>query len=957
MSEEKSAETGRDISTLLTLTKEKLTLNSEEDFSSLDEVSFESLLQGKYIPYLGERKEYVCPLMIHDLLNGVIYPLIFIKTDFEEDQLRLVSVVPIVNELAEEKLEAIGFKAPNPTKGNFFQFYELFVSELERSKTIDKIRILPGLFFVDKEYLSYNLIYAFLGKVNAGRVRQEKKADKEEYGDRIFPMEEQIFKAFKEYRVIKVEYLQENIRDHFIEQLVDRSVKSEKNLLIIASESEKDRLIRFFEEEKISPFVFEHTESIISLFSKEKIDLNLEEVKEDRYEDFEKALDDYDRELERVLPNLLCPEILVRDILSSEIGEPICTLNLDVKDYTAENYERDREYLIALEENGGENNFSPLTHPFCGLTASSKKTNYEEIQLLVLKALSTIGELRSILEKHSVLKALNWYPDTIEKFDEIDKNVSLLKGYNGFPKKYFSFENTKQRKEDLSRLKKMYQSVSSSRLLMNSLFYETIYVADLNDLIDAYQKSGLSRWKAKFEVKKHLKNKTKTDYETLFRIVKIYCEAQKTLKEELPKYREIYGDNVMTMNDVVEVESNIKYIESFHERTEECPRFSLEDSFVKKWMSNKNFRADMTALFQVLEERFETLKGVLRELQGYFLDTDYHFESVEADSLIERLKIWNLQSYATFEKYATLREKIEQGSPVLYKAVQEYLDRGTSFKDFSVDFRYSLIKGLHDHGLKKSNEFIDDYHTSMNRLYSYMIDTISIKRDHRYNVLREIVKNRCESEEFVEEYRKIRDQINSDQIDRETMDGAYLCLSARYPITIALNEDVALLSLNAYDTILVTSSAELSDAQWVDAQQGADEVIFLHDSSRIDQRNQKFPEYLLNEKNVTAPLFQLHELIDTLNAYVKKEVLKRGYEIDENSSLYPLLIRGKRNPEYFYALVPMFTFRDRSMLDAYRSLRMFLSKHKTFCLTFSLYWFISQLGEFDEVEQVVSDNI
>lgn len=965
-----------DIANLLQQAKSVLSFEGEVSHPLSDD-ELQLLLDGRTLKVNEEILEYVSFYALYDVEYDTYYPFFYVPVKKDNDSFSIAKMIPYLNTMAEEFLDYIGLNTPTFTAYGTRKGLSELGSEIEKKKIANRIQIVKALNFLSAESLQLCRLYPDLVKMNANNEDKgqfesiffhentKDKADrlKDIDGESLFSRQIRAMNRLDTFHGAKVSYQDDYIRNHFIDNFLHHYLSQNKSVLFVMNEVRYEEAKQAYSDIKLNDFIFEYRRLKPSDYQAEQVQYHYEEPMKNGeiiFSKFREAEDHFDELAFERMKNFVYPEKLIHDVLSidDENLMNIYDLKLDTRDYHESDYEQDETFLNMLQKKPSVRDSFILNHRYYGLSVGSKRSNYDSIQLLVIALNGEIRNFFNAITNQPSLVEYGWTVSTLGEYKELQKNIRILRGYNGFPKKYFKTNYTKDIIYKLDNLKQLYQAVSSSRLLVSNLCYENIYIADLGKMIALYKGNFLQKWKAKGIIKKYLRTTKKIDYKVVFRILEAYLDAQERLKAALPKCIEEFGNSVMTMNGVVEIEANIRYIKSFNERTEEMEDFTMDEPFIKKWMNNKNFRLDMDDFFKERDTEFEKIQSDLKEFIAFFSEGPRNYEDVEYTGLLRHFSRISLSTFDEFEDYALMKEAFENSTLTLQLAVRKYENMQRPLSDFAKAFRMSLMRGYFSRGKHTYLDCEDEFQECFSEFYSYLIDGKEIAKCKSYNNIAHYIVSYCNRDEFREEYCKIRDTLLSGQLNQKDRRELYRNHAKFYPITVVKSKDLGLIDDGVYDEVVVFDSKGLSDLELLNAYRAGNNVLILDALDKTDTRTQNYHNTLLSRQAIFDRFFEKKKMTKRLIKIIEDEAKDMDFEFRTDMPNFPYIIASTKYPGRYYGVLPDIMIPKTTSINEMRELRMFLIQENILLVPFTtLYFFTDQKKETKELYHLILEAI
>lgn len=889
----------------------------ESNFHPVDESTLSLFLKSFPIPFDKKYQHFVSPALIFDKVKNCYYPFFFLNTTYKNGSIYINHSVFLINPLVKAFFFDLGIEIEDENVDrDLFAFLEITKNKLTEKKILNKVEILYGLMgfsVADMLYVraipfltqyakseSYPLKYHGLFK-ELKDSELEKEVSKKDVG--FFARLERSKKRLEGYQSEKISYVGRDAFDYVILDFLDSFIQQKQNVLIVVPQSEKEELFRFMKQERLSDFCFDYSEVNFikaleglkkempnALSSKEEIQIERFLQAEERYITFSEKK----RELlqsQKIQRNERRFDFLVNYIDKIDYLPPV-----DVSEYTKEEFQTDYDFLTALDSCESVLDSYVTNHPYYGLTATPKEENYNIINELIFDICDGIQNLQ---KKIKVNHFMDDYGIAINNFEELEKYLSdlkILSEYNGFPRKYFRLDQNNSQRYALSHLKRRYQTLSSAKLMMNSFFSEDIYKEDIAKMVKDYENGFFfAKRKAKKHILSYFKLKKSNDFVTILRLMKGYIAAKIELEGLLPMYQDVYGDNVLTMNGVMEIESNIAYIKKFKEYFKDDEKFSLDHPFIKRYLKDKEFRVEMQSLGKEVSVLETDVLKKINTLIGYFLQAKRDYFKYDFSVILNHLYKLKNNSLKEFLEYAFFHEGLEKASFLLQLTVRSYIRKQRPIRNFKKEFFMSLASESYRRGTKAFQPYQKGYENAEKQYLEALSEYSDINRMIRYQSFYQRIEESVSSNPFFDiidnEEQEIKRKNQSVALKNEQVK----YLSLRYPIGVTTVDDTIFFDDESYDHVIIFDSELFNNNQLINLFRLGKDVLLLNDKSIYDMRTQGYHDTFFNRDVIYKGSFDFTILPDAFLAMLDKDFSIHG------DNRYPLILS---QDDKEYALMP-----------------------------------------------------
>lgn len=879
----------------------------ERHLSSLIKLSnetFDDLVNHEKVLIKEETKGYFCPLFLFDEREDIYYPLFFFEsviTKEEETYLSRSKRLPIFNNLALSILSNEGVDVDDFTRINDIKSYLLSLEgNIQVRGLNDRFSFEQRLGFYDEEILYLNRAYKILYQFINGTLNEDKYIGlSSQIIDNDIEVEiskqiKQVFFSdykkmsleFDNYQGCKVVYSDDNFIKDFITYLIARKVPSGESLLfVVQDEKDEENLKEIFKNNNLDEHVSYINDLSIDLLKKKEDGIsNIGSEKRALFLQKEQKYLKFINERNEAYsnPRNLYSASVVDDIIKAK-KENLKLSSLDISKYSFDEFKKDYQYLLKAENYESIYDTAIKDHIFYGLSVSDKRRNYDEIIVTIIKIKDAILDFSSYVEKKNINDFDGNKIDSFYQFEEYGKDIAVLATYTGFPRKYFR-EQQEDAIEKIEKLKKLYQALSSSKLLISKICSPKIFDLDLEKtLSDSKSRFFLKRRHARKKLLSCLIAQNKESFESFTKILKVYLNYQKEIESILPEYIELYGPAVANMNSLIEIESNISCTILFSERSKQHPSYNMDNPIVKRCYKDKDVRYDVITLYRELEEKYQDIKKLLNRYKGYFLEDEIDYMKLSFSDLVSLISRKLTGSYREFSQYAILRSSLDDTSMLFRTQLMEHLKRGLKIKEFRSAFVYSLADAIAKRGKKRFRPKLEDYENAKKDYLSTLDNSYSTYSDYLSDFIKERQKQIINDEESLAEDKEILSIYQNKEVDYDVEARFFKQARKRKPLLIAHPKDLLFLKENIAKKVIIFNSSEYSYEELFDVISVGEHILFLEKPSVFDKRTQSYPQLSLSSTTYLS-LFNFNSLPQSFKQSVDEEFNKYGYRIDKSDA-------------------------------------------------------------------------
>lgn len=934
-----------DLFDLLTEAKSRLSTKAVP-LSTLTEQQISDLFSNRVIEWSEAVEDYFSPLDLHDAKEDVHYPFLFLKTDILKDGghvlLSKKGEKVLLNPLAVPVLSDIGIDlSESKVRQGDLNSYRLTVAaQIALHDPEHRFSLKPVLTFHDTNTILFAQVYDDLADLLSASHRDmrfrglfSKALSPEEQGDSagkdvrsvLYRRFDALLSDLKEKKAVKGTYGDREGLRFFVGYLIQRLAQNGKTILFLSGKGDgvpKDLI----EENGLGDFMWHVGDIQASSVPKERrldhdrVDIAENTIALERYGALRQDYKKFDSARKKAFRLVRQGVRLIdqgRLVHALESGLKPTSLALD--DYTLADLEKDLVFLDAIE---GLETLKKTVLPSCmyhGLTVSGTKENYDRLEDLLNAILRGLDVFEKTLQEERLADFQGNEIRTLQAFEDVGKNIQILSGYTGFPKKYFTIKTDR---DELERLKKLYQCNSSIRLLLGNLFGEEIFQKNLPLLFGRLSsRNPLLRKKATFTLRR-LSKKTWNgkERETVCYLLKTYIDSSKELQDKIDFYARIYGESVRTMNGVIELESNADYVRSFFNRAERDKTFSMESPAIKKGLRDRSYVHKLEQSYHVVDSVYQPLKKDINLYIGFFLEDRRNFMSYSIDELKTFFSSKKSGPFDLFKEYATFSKAAESISLPMAQAVRRRSLSGQTLENLYDSFLLSVLKSLYDKAEKDFEGMEEGYRASKKKYLSQMVDHRSYCKERIRLALETERKKALDSPRFQDSYQRLLLQIeHGEDIDSAVLYGT---LSRIDPLFQARNDDLPLLQKDMADVLVLFHSSSLSDVALIKAVLSAKHILFLEEGSMADLRLVGYDDFRLDRTSLYYAYYR-QNLSDTAKLELGKKMASFNATLLLPGTDFPseiLFQDGTTNALFFDIFIP-----DDVADETYLDLREYLS--------------------------------
>jgi len=709
-------------------------------------------------------------------------PLFFIPvklvTNGDKKELQLISSTPIFNYALLKKLKETYDLDLN------YHYYDFEINAYR--DFIDKKS--HAFFFSVKEHICLlkckaaklyrsNLLYLNQGELYVNPVIEAifgEKSGKEEEKEKVepivttYPFLAKAYDFLASDRCVNMVFSNGKLESNIIKHITLEHINQGQVVSIFSND--EDHISHYSEDQDFKSLLFKpegHRNYIIDLLESEKEVFKEPESNNEVLENYLSSLKSRDESFNWPFEQNR-EEFLEQLANYSALGQ--VKYKFDIGCYTDEEYSKDREFFHRFAKLSSMKDISIYDHPFYGLTSRADNDTYKELQKIVSSCLENIDEFSSKIKQSNLNQWKFGDIDSFYDYTKIHKHFDVLRQYSGFNPKYFDLDLSSIDMESLSKLKSLYDSDSSLKLAVDNMTNFEIWSQDLSSLSAAYNGKGKVRRKAIKQAISMLKIGDKKNVSSLFRLIDIHLKNLQDI-DSCKKQFEGLDINLSTIDEIVELESAVEYLELYHRHCTLYDDIEFEDNeLVKRYFNDSEFREEFNDnIIDKLDDLAGKLQVEFDNIYSYFDAAEKRdYEVMSFVDVKRHLMLLRDTSYEMYLDYYNFVSYLNTVSVPLAEVINSLIANHMSFKNLEVDFFASIFAAYK----KKSFDSASDSFSSLRELKTIYKKSIDEKMQQNVtDLLREIhehieeYKDSTTYRAFVKDAKKLALHINSPRND------------------------------------------------------------------------------------------------------------------------------------------------------------------------------------------------
>lgn len=918
---------------------------NKEDLKQLSKEEIQAISTNHFIEYSLETDYYFSTIFIE--YNDKLLPLYFYQTKetiiSNKKYIKRTNAKCIINPLILNFLLSYQIKIDNlQGLDDPAEIYFKVTSALNILEINEKYPLVEGIYFFKKEISLATSLYSFLYDAIENKIQDKKitdffstiKVEEEKLNgdENFFDLYNSTIKTLESNKSIRILTLDYSILFDYLTNVLDSLLSRKKSICIVCKDTRDYNILSDLLKRKyLSQLTFK-----MNKYSKDEILSLIDQplkthFKREQKREFQSYINIKNKIGTLINENITGFSLSLSSdeisYLSDKINETKESTvdTFDVSQYYEQDLNNDISFFETVK--GLENiDISNLKNNiFYGLTSSSKRSNYDLMIVTMISIVTKLNQFIKILNDNNIKTVKDEDITSFFMFEEYGKEIEIINSYNGFPKKYFEVTITEEKEQDLTDLKKLYQNLSSSQLLLKVLFKKSIFKLDLKKVLLDYDLDKGKKKKSISIIYKQLKRSNRnSDYKVIFEIIRSYLKSRKELDDNLPRYIKDYGESVSTMNGVVEIQSNIKYIVSFNKMRRKNPSFSLDNPLIKKCFKDYKFSKNLYNNYLEANLIYQNIKNNINLYIGYFLNDNFNFLTSNFDDLKQHFLNRLQGKYKEFLSLSIFNSSLEKSSILLQRNIEEKINKEESLIGFENYYFTSLVRSYQKYKIKLYQNQTKLFNKSKTDfIVSIMKSVNSFERLRQDNYFK-ILENNMNNDKYIN-YRDVISQDKKTFNDDEVEAIKYLVRN-RFPICLFKAESLNEVETNSVDTVIVFNSFLLTDLELFSSLRVGNSIMFLSKNNKNDLRISFYPEYQLTSESLYLNQFRLKTLSPIFISLLKKEVEKRDYKLILNNPAFPIIIDNIDGPIKKVALLPDLFVDSSHQKEVYSSLPKFLMR-------------------------------
>ncbi len=926
--------------------------NHDKDIKPLSYDDFLKIVKQEDIVVSNKNIEsFFCPVFLIDKKSNKKYPILFLETKINEigNGINIKAkdnFYPIYSSILDEFLHEKGISFDKELREADIPAYLFSLqSSIDKDNFKDELVISYEIAFYSSLDILYHSIYTTLPIFSSMETIPKKYLGffkniyDEDIEEKVKTYSEERFLApvhnaieyLNDYHACKVIYNNISDHDYFLNYFL-RNESNKRILFVVKRNEDLNHLLLFLKNNDLFPYAFKYSNF-------KPLELNRRDFAKFKEKDYSKVIEK-NREINQERSDYLKLSLekqsfYIHPTLENDLQqlvyksqfEGIDPFELDLSDYTENDFNNDVKFLKSLDQYKSVLSTTIKEHPLYGLSLSNKRENYDNLVLTISQACSKLMEFRNYLKEKGVILFNQKEIDNFREFLELGKDIEILNEYNGFPKRYFkNEEEPEDPRFKLEDLKNLYKAVSSSRLMVENLFDNKIYQQDIDKLVNDYEKGNFFKKKdVKKKLKQFIKNDVTLDYDLFIRILKHYRNAISLLNANLPDYQEIYGDSVLNMNGVIEIESNIKYLNKFKMRGKYNPNFKFDNPRVKRAIKDKEFRYRIISEYNGAKKIYDEFIVLMNKYIGYFIDVRKDYLSMKFDDLNAEFLTKQNITYSIYYEYSSFKKELESTSIQLQLKIREFIIQNKKISLFKNQYLLSLFHAIY---LTAETKFKNDdelkevshkYFNDINQIPS--IRKEMLHKELEYNINLKIDEN-------YDLFNHTIDKISKGIYSIDDIKTSYSLYEMRHPIAIASLEDLATTYEDQFDIVVIYNSKKIDTLSLLGSIDCGKTVLFLNSTEENDIRLQGYNEELISVDRMYLSHFNFNKIPSDFIEYIKGKAPLFGYELIFDNTDFKLVLRNKNDKKEQYALMIDVSISSKMLKHSLSQLREYLQAYK-----------------------------
>ena len=517
----------------------------------------------------------------------------------------------------------------------------------------------------------------------------------------------------------------------FLKDLIDEYLLHRESMLIITSESKREKWKQFFESnyyDTIMPYrdIDEPGQALFTLLESKQynktyfLDSNLMVKKEKQREllSLQEKDDAYLRS--SLLINGEDSRSVVKNFFHYiQNGKRIFNFD-NISDYDFDDTLKDNEFVSFLEEShfGYEIPFTSL--PYYGLNSKVEVGDYSKTISFLVDMEKDITAFEKVIEDSKV-KTSKWSDfNSIRDYDDAVNLFSIYSEYEDYPLEYFGINYRGEVEDDVKSLQECYRKEASIKLSFDVLCKPEIWKLDFNEILNATKNSKEER-KLKSKLKDIVKiTPFRRSYKTLIILVDKYVENRNQLEMLKNKLYPLFKERTESLDGLLYIDEAFEFIDSYSRHRALFDHLSFENDFTFSIFNDKEFaKKYREEYYPALMEKRSLLEHELDHFHSIFNEDKFDYTQASFSEIKNRLQIKINSSEEEFNLYLDFSKKLDNSSRPLREAILLIEEENGLLNNFINDYMYSIYRYMLYKSVKENDSIniVESKNSSLLSLY------------------------------------------------------------------------------------------------------------------------------------------------------------------------------------------------------------------------------------------------
>ena len=878
---------------------------SLKEIGQISESDYNLLLSRKPITCNDKIDNYISFIFV--IYNNKYYPFIFYKVKQYSKNSISIDGDPIISKPTLNLLSKIGIEENEIHKSSDINSVVINLLGLIERKGLS-IKLTNGIsFYSTKDLISQDIFeylnnYLYLEKNNKiDTVINSKKSDSELNVD-FYNYTNVINQFTKENKVSKVVLENLNLCKNYIYNLISEILSQEGVVILSNNRDEKKKLNheikKIFGENLV--YTLEDINKIIKNEKqlKNKTDFTLKDIKlKKEYSSFKENSAIYFESLQQV--EGIYKRNKLKELLLENVSKPTTEIkfNIDTYGYSRKDFSVDDEFFKNIRKLKSVLSSHITNHKFYGIEENTGINEYSKVKQLISEIINCLNNLLKDINNFESFSLDDKGINTFKEIENLNYNFQLISNCRGIPLEVFEKDFSSDIKQ-IDDLKKSYQKLSSSKLVIQNLATKNIFDLDFSALIKrCHSKNIIERFSAHRQVFSFLKIKKRNQVKPLIDVIEKYDFSKKKVNELLPKVSNNFNEKISTLEGVNEIENTYNYITEFKSVIDTDPTYSITNPKIKLLLTDDEEYFKFKNSLDLVIKTYNECKDLINQYINIFINDKRDFVNVSINDNLNFFKNKYSGTSKEFEEYIDYLNFRKNISTTLDAAINKCIEEKVSLESLSSFFFSNLMNINYDESRREISLFKSEMDKNKNFYYQnikLINDFINLERKEKVNIKKTLPSDINESKNILKE--NYIDDI-SDKKFKEI-------LSNQFVLVLTL-DDLVGLDDNIFNNLIVYDKSNYDNSVILDCLRLSDKVYFVEEKGCINQftRNCLVSDLsistLLNKQfdfsNFDKEIFnQLNEFLSSKHLKIVKEDFY--YIVDEKK-------------DYKYILIPSSTLK------------------------------------------------